>query len=1082
MSHNDQFLQPLLSNPRDNMSISTPQLYRTRMRNIAIGGFIILGGLGVLVPLHNSLALVGQYQRNGGEVTQNLASAHIGRIVTTGRDNVRAAELATTNSPTDQDEKLRTGVLPNGMHYYVQRNPTPTHRAMLWLAVNAGAIQEDDDQQGFAHFVEHMAFNGTRRFPGNSLIDMVERAGLNFGADLNAYTSFDQTVYQLSMPTDSAASLQQALDIVEDWAGGGITLDSAAVVGERGVVLGEWRQRIPDTLSERLQHDMLALELGDSSSRYLRRFPIGLPALLRDANPAPIRRFYHDWYRPDLMAVIAVGDFDPTAMERTIKARFSKIPARANPRLFTRPVVSQHSTTVVHVVRDLVNPSVTVAWPMPIVDGDAERRVSQEITEELLASYFQQTLGKLTQLERRPFAAFGFGIGAGSVRAVGRQLTLALRMSPDSTMVALSTALGELERVAQHGLAPSELETQKLSLLRQWEQAADATTAVQSRALAEVYVSHYLTGNETLLSPVQRLAIAQKIVPGITTERVQKAAQFWRASAGRVVTVHIPSFASVRPPTSEEILAVLDSVRQVSYAAWPSASEYIPGSAGSQPTTGSSTAIGSPATGSIQTGLATTAPPPSNTMDSANPLPSSSTTNQATNHAIVAEQYDTASGITTWTLSNGARVVYKPTRNNSDELIIEAKSPGGYALLPDSLFYSSGRLVADLITTSGSFGNTTHDQFVKTLQTTGLQQLRVAINAFDEMITVAGSPKELNLVFQTLHRQFTEPTVDTTALAEWRRTGMSSIAWSPNDRIAYANSGDRRLAPPSVVNVPFMDMAQGMAVFRDRFGDASDFTFYIVGAAPADQIKSLLAKYVATLPSTHRTTHEQPHQVKVRLQQQTLMARDSVPQLKAEQAMASLGYMGKFTDSATTFVTERSRLNALSWILSRRLRIRLREEMSVTYGASAQASFFYTPNWYYQLGIQFMTSPTDMDASVKAMWEELNALRTAGPSREELALVAEIQHRQKENAQQNNRWWITQMQLYDALGIPLATLGATTPPSFTAEEIVAAAHRYMPEDRYVQRVAFPTKKTIDNAKKDIEQKKGNCHLRCGDGK
>lgn len=983
--------------------------HRSVIGNSIVHRLALLTGMAVVAPL--------------------LATTHIPSI-----------DIAITSIVSDTSDSLRTGVLPNGMHYYIQRNRSPVHRAKLWLAVNAGSVQEDDDQRGLAHFVEHMAFNGTRRFPGNSLIDLIERAGLNFGADLNAFTSFDETVYQLSIPTDDTSAFRSGLDILEDWANGGISMDSAAVVGERGVVLGEWRQRLPDTMSLRLQQERMARTVGKESG-YVNRFPIGLPERIRTVTPEPLARFYRDWYRPDLMAVIAVGDFDPQQMEKTIKERFGRIPAASHPRAFTRPPVVRQNKTVVHIVRDQLPPDVYVTWPAPVQGSDISAQVTQELVDEVLFPYLQHVLTKRAQRERRSFAAVSIGITEGSPRPLGRQMSLAVRMSPDSIRTALADALSEIERVAQHGLPAQELESRKAAVLRQWEQAADAETATPSQQLAERYVGHYLTGEGLLLSPVQRLAMARKLLVGITSERIATAASLWRTDVGRVITVQVPKFASVRLPTQDEMLSVLDSVRNTKYAEWNNTD--IENGLDASPKTSASV---------------------STQQDSRLALPGGQSAS-STNAAIVSETKDASTGITTWMLSNSARVVYKPSVSNPDQILIYASSPGGYALLPDSLLYSSGRLVADLITASGSLGATTHEQFVQTLQTTGIQRLKVALNAFNEEMTVGGSPKDVDLLFEVMHRQFTEPTVDTIALAEWRRTGMGTLTWSPNDRFAYASSQDRRLAPPSAVNVPFMNLTEAMAVFRDRFGDASDFTFYIVGAVSAERLKPLMARYIATLPSTNRTVHEQPRQVKIKPIDRKSLLRDSTPRLQAEQAVGTIAFMGAFPDSASTFVAERSRINALSWILSRRLRIRLREEMSVTYGASAPVSLYHTPKWFYQIGIQFMTSPDDMPASERAAWEEINALRTTGPTAEELALVTEVQRRQRENAQQSNGWWITQMQICDQVGIPFSTLSSASMAPLLASDIVAAAKRYLPEDMYMQRTMYPTQKTIDDAKK-----------------
>ncbi|MBX6333024.1 MAG: insulinase family protein, partial [Gemmatimonadaceae bacterium] len=270
-------------------------------------------------------------------------------------DAHEGAPRAAARAPL-RDPALRTGVLPNGLHYYIRANAAPARRAELRLAVNAGSVLEDDDQQGFAHFLEHMAFNGTTHFPHTSLIDFVEGSGMSFGADLNARTTPDETVYMLTVPTDDPQVLAQGLTVLHDWASGGITIDSAEVVAERGVVLGEWRMRLPDTASQHIREHYDSLLFGDSPYRH--RAPIGLPRLIATATRAPIARFYHDWYRPDLMAVIVVGDVDAAAMEREIRARFGAIPMPAKPRPRPSPKVPASPAPVVDILRANVSPRI----------------------------------------------------------------------------------------------------------------------------------------------------------------------------------------------------------------------------------------------------------------------------------------------------------------------------------------------------------------------------------------------------------------------------------------------------------------------------------------------------------------------------------------------------------------------------------------------------------------------------------------------------------------------------------------------------------------------------------------------------
>lgn len=931
------------------------------------------------------------------------------------------------------DPDLITGVLPNGMHYYIKRNPFPAKRAMIWLAVDAGSIQEDDDQLGFAHFLEHMAFNGTTNFPGNELIDIVEGAGMSFGADLNAYTSMDETVYQLSMPTDDQESLNNGLQIIQDWAGGNILMDSAEVVAERGVILGEWRFRILDSASHRLQKEMMGRQLGDSS-RYLSRFPIGKAELLRHANPGPLMRFYRDWYRPDLMAVIVVGDFDPVEMEKEVKKRFGTIPAADNPRPFARPEVTRSSTTQVQIVKDKVRPEIHVQWPAPPFPTTPEELVKQQLVSQILFPHIQNILNKHAQRERRSFAAASLSLSRGITRPQGISVRLAVQASPDSLEMAIATAISEVSRVAQHGIAASDLQDRKNIILRRLEMAADAQQAEPSRTIAERYVAHYLSGTADLFNPQERLKHARDILPTITSKDIAEAAAFWTQEEGRVVTVHLPMFASVRPSTEESIKGLLDSVSQVTQAETAEVLKEF------------AVTPGSAAAGNLP--------------------------NPSINANIVSEEIlNQKELIKRWVLSNGATVVFKPGSSNPDEVVIHAMSPGGHSLLPDSLFFSPARLVADLITSAGAVDKDDRDSFLQSIMTGGVRRNQLSLNAFEEEMVISGSPHDLESLFSLMHGQFTTPNVDSVTLESWKRTGFGSLTMSRNDRSALGTVRHRRLGGPAASNVHFMNLEQAMGVFQDRFGDASDFTFYIVGAVSESDIRDLVIRHLGTLPSTNRTEREKPRKFDFTETKTSMIHTDSSSRLDGEQAQGSIMFGGDFTDDPDAYITERAQLTVVSTILGRRLRNRLREEMGVTYSASAPAGIFRIPDNRYQLTTSFVTAPSDLKGALKAAWEEIDLIRTEPVTSYELAIAKQISRRRLENAQQNNNWWISEMQSHDRLNIPYAKIGMDPVAELTAEQVLEAAKKYLPKDRFIQQAAYPTGKKIEEAQKRAEKER-----------
>lgn len=918
------------------------------------------------------------------------------------------------------DPSLRTGTLPNGMRYYIRANAMPPQRALLWLAVKAGSIQEDDDQRGFAHFVEHMAFNGTANFPGNTLIDVLENAGMSFGADLNAHTSFDETVYKLTVPTDDDITLQRGFQILEDWAGGKVLFDSLDVVGERGVVLGEWRVRLPDTLSERLQKDELRRMFG-SGSRYVDRLPIGLPELIRKADPAPLQRYYRDWYRPDLMAIIAVGDFDPEAVEKLILERFGSIPAHDNPRHFEYPDIPTFGTTVVQVVRDKVRPQINMYWPAPPMPSDAEGAIRQHLIDLILMRELGDRVTRLTKLERRPFAAGSAGRSPSSFENMIDYYSIALAAVPDSLISGFQTMLTEVERLAQHGLPAGTLERHKGVLLREYEGTVDGSAALSSQRLVGTYTMHYLRGRGVLLSPQQALDLARKILPTIEPETIAKAARTWRSANGRVVTITFHEFSPVRSPTESEVVAILDSIAGSTVS---EAAPHFAATNGEFSDNDSKLLNSTPVAGKIVS-------------------------------ALHAEKV----GVTKWTLSNGAQVVYKKTTADPDRVMIHAYSLGGHSLLPDSLFYSPGRLVPMLMTSSGGLGEKSHDDLVRDLGTTGVRSLRVELNAFDEEVVVAGSPRELETLFQLMYLQFTAPTIDTISLAEWRRTGGQTLTMSQNDQIAMQTGRIRRLVPPQVASVPFIDLDQAMRVYKDRFGDASDFTFYIVGAAESEDVQRFVERYIASLPSQHRTTPETPRSFDIPVPTEPVIQTVRSPRQLPERAAANIVFNGKLPSDSSSYLSTVEELGAIQRILGRRLRNRLREDMAVTYGVGVQLMTYETPDPRYAFVINLTTAPEMMDTSVAVLWREIETFRTSGPTDEELAMSSHISRRRLENARLSNVWWIHQLQRYDRLGVSFDRLADLETQNPTGEEIRSTMRKYLSADVYTQQIVLPMKKS-----------------------
>ncbi|HEX8392573.1 MAG TPA: pitrilysin family protein, partial [Longimicrobium sp.] len=446
-----------------------------------------------------------------------------------GREIPAADTAREAAAPAADPPELRAGLrgdtsvlidtLPNGLVYYVRRNAEPRARAELRLVVNAGSTQEAEDQRGLAHFLEHMAFNGTRRFAKHQIVDYLERVGMRFGPDINAYTSFDETVFMLQLPTDSAGVVSTGMRILGDWATG-ISLDSAEIEAERGVVLSEWRRRLGagSRISDRQFPFLLA------GSRYAERLPIGDPELLRTFRPEALRRFYRDWYRPELMAVVAVGDFEPREVEGMIRAEFGGIPrSPGTPERTPNTVPPRDSTrTLVTVDPELPGTTVSINWYRPARRDTSLAVYRESVAESMFSGMISDRMNDISLQPGAPFLNVGSYLG-GSLRPLS---TFALNASvaQGGAERGLAAVLTELQRAARYGFTAEELERERVESLRSWEQIYAERAKTTSAQFAGQYVSHYLEGG-ALRTVEDEYLIDRTFLQQITPAEVQAAAR-----------------------------------------------------------------------------------------------------------------------------------------------------------------------------------------------------------------------------------------------------------------------------------------------------------------------------------------------------------------------------------------------------------------------------------------------------------------------------------------------------------------------------------------------------------------------------
>ena len=704
------------------------------------------------------------------------------------------------------DPKVKIGTLPNGIRYYIRKNLKPEKRAELRLVVNAGAVLETDNQLGLAHFVEHTAFNGTTHFAKNDLVKYLQSIGVRFGADLNAYTGFDETVYILPIPTDTARIVDQAFTILEDWAHGQV-FDSTEVVNERGVVREEWR--LGKGAGDRMLHQWLPTAL--KGSIYAERLPIGNEQSIMTATPARLRSFYKNWYRPDLQAVVAVGDFDVAAIEAQIKKHFSGIPkAAANAPKRTLADVPGNKEPLIAIASDkeATGSDVELIFKLPVEKTKTVGDYRRDLMERLYLGMLNTRLDEITQKPDAPF----LGAGASKGGFVGRStegFTLAAGVKDGGIDRGLEALLVEAKRVDQFGFLESELDRQKQSMVRGYERAYAEREKTQSAGLVGEYVNNYLTG-EAIPGIEYEYKLVQQLVPTITLADVNKLASKWITDENRVIIAQTPEKDGVKVPTRAELLAVFASASKTPVTAY---TENL-----------SSEAL----LAKVPTG-----------------------------GKVVSSRSVPSINVTEWKLSNGVRVLVKPTDFKADEVLFSAQSPGGSSLASDADYMSAS--LASQIIPRGGLGQFSAVDLQKKL-TGKVASASVTIGETSEGLSGRASPKDIETMFQLIYLDFTAPRRDTAvfvALKNQVAPYLENRGSSPDevfsDTVQVTMSQHHfRARPLTALTFGEVSLDKAFAFYNDRYADASDFTFVFVGNIDTLTLKPLVEKYLGGLPSTGR--------------------------------------------------------------------------------------------------------------------------------------------------------------------------------------------------------------------------------------
>ena len=912
------------------------------------------------------------------------------------------AQLFDLNAKLPIDENVLVGKLDNGLTYYIRRNTEPQNFAELRLVINAGSIDEDDHQRGLAHFTEHMAFNGTRNFPGNSLNEYLNSMGLGMmGGDLNAATSFDFTFYMLPVRPKDKQQLDKAFVILSDWAAY-VNFDHTEIDKERGIIMEEWRLYLG--AQERMQQKYFSVLFKDS--KYANRAPIGTPEVLESFPYQVIKDFYKDWYRPDLQAVVAVGDFDVKEIEDLIKKHFNPIPKKQNPRV--RPVyeVPEHDETRFVFATDK-EATHTVLYlfhkhPKELVETVADYR--HETTVLLLDTMLNNRFEEMTRRPEPPFMQ-AFGTKTSFIGPIGVYLLGAV-VDDNGVMTGYNALMTEMERVKQHGFHKSELVRAKEVLLKNSEQALNEKDKTDSKRLVWTYMRNFMQG-EYMMNIEHEHELLKYVLGTITLFDVQNVITKYLTEENRVIALTGPEERSVPLPTEKEILAMFQQIENSELEEFPE------------------TKIDKPLLEKLPKVVKVDIP-----------------------------REDVKMGYYTWTLKNGAKVHLKTTNFRNDEILFSAVRRGGTSLADDKNFLSVS--VASDIQSEAGLGSYDATQLSNYLSVKDAS-LTAELYGRTERLSGRSSVKDFDTLMQLLYLNFTAQRFDPQAFKTWKHKSeieLRNVAnepqfiWSQEvSRTLYNNH--LRTRHLSISDISKVNHKVAFNYFKSRFESANDFNFYFVGNIDKDEMQKFIEQYIAPLPN--KKTKAKDIDRNIRFSQKGVSKE--VRKGQDERSMVMLLFANNYTYN----LQENMRLEAMNSVLNNLLFENIREKMSGVYVVQAieQTSNNEKPEVLVQVVLG--CSPERVDELIVAIHDQLNTIKNNEFDDKYIDTFKETFRQRIDRDLRTNKFWLSRLvNLHlDNLNPDEVLSVEIIAESITRDDVTNMAKKYINFDNMLRVVLLP---------------------------
>ena len=918
----------------------------------------------------------------------------IGMLLVTAFAAIAVAQTFNLQDPIPFDKAVRTATLANGLTYFVRRNDRPAMRVSLRLAVKAGSVNEQDDQQGLAHLIEHMAFNGSEHFKPGELVSYFESTGARLGPHVNAYTSFDETVYMLDLPTDNAEIVSKGLVALADFAGG-LTLSGEEVDKERGVVIEEWRgglgagSRIRDK-----QFPMLFYK-----SRYAERLPIGKPEIIRAAPVERLRSFYDTWYRPDRMAVIAVGDVDANRLEQSIKDAFTAVKARGQTAPQPDRTVPIHAETLVSVVTDpeVTSSSVQIVRKRPRERearvGDYRRQLVERFVDELIDERF-------SEIVRKPDAKIlRAGASNSSLSKTVSSFTMVAGVQDGRLEEGIGALATEAKRVREFGFSATEMDRAKKEMAASYERAYNERDKTESGSFAAEYVRYFLD-NEPSPGIEYEYKLLQHVLPGISVNEVSAMAKALLADDSRVILAVSPQKPGIRIPTDAELQAALTTANAAAVGEWIDASA------------GRALMEDPPAAGTV-----------------------------------ASRRVVEAAGLTIVKFANGVEAWLKPTDFKNDQVVFTLDAAGGTSLAPQA-DYPEASLAPGFVSLSGVGGLKAVD--LQKVLAGKIASARPYAALSSHGISGTAAPAHLETALQLLYQTFMQPGNDDESFALLKRQLEAALAnrgRAPlqifSEKLAQVNTSDHYTARPlTPERLATLDRGKMADFYRHSFANAGDFTFYMVGAFKVDDVVPLLARYVGSLPSTGTSSS--------RFRDVAIHFPDSPQRVKVEagrepRAQTVISF---FADPPPDPM-EQENIAEATTVLETILRDILREELGQTYTVSVGLSQPLPQRGAGAIQVRFGAAPDNLEAMTARVMQEVKRLQDGGPSADLTNRAKESARRNYEVALKQNDYWLRRLESVHTLNRDPEEIltRAKRIDAVTRETLQDVFRKYFPSDR-----------------------------------